>query len=132
VFRKPENPKLAVKHLVILFVCDLIQGIIEARLSATNHHLEITILDELLRMSLTFLEGIHNNPFELIENYLQAVRFSTQRDITIERKYQRFQPDMLYNPVAMNYLVWSHLFQEKTEKYKYHLSKSQQLAHLHS
>lgn len=94
-----------VKHFVLLFLFDLLEGILEAHASLSNTHLMENIIIELEDLALKMVNDCHSNKLELIENYLGWVRHSQQRSTELPRQFHRYEKTMIYNPVAIGLLA---------------------------
>lgn len=104
-----------VKHLILLFLFDLVEGILGANSSLASSHIDPSIIHELLELVMNMVKDVHSNKLELVENYLSFVRFSVQRNQEIVRKYHRYDKSMAYNPAAMAYFVHQLFFSDSSE-----------------
>ncbi|CAD8186181.1 unnamed protein product [Paramecium pentaurelia] len=103
--RKPEDPKLIVKHYVLLFLSDLIQGILESEQSMKDSQLDPEVIQTLLNLTNQMIYDIHDNKLEIIENYINWIRFSIQFDQELPQQYQHYSNEQTYNPAFVCYLT---------------------------
>ncbi|CAK65318.1 unnamed protein product (macronuclear) [Paramecium tetraurelia] len=103
--RKPEDPKLIVKHYILLFLSDLIQGILESEQSMKDSQLDPEIIQTLLKQANQMIYEIHDNKLEIIENYINWIRFSIQFDQELPQQYQHYSSEQTYNPAFVCYLT---------------------------
>ncbi|CAD8188392.1 unnamed protein product [Paramecium octaurelia] len=103
--RKPEDPKLVVKHYILLFLSDLIQGVLEAEQSMKDSQLDPEVIQSLITQANQMVYEIHDNKLEIIENYINWIRFSIQFDQELPQQYQHYTNEQTYNPAFVCYLT---------------------------
>ncbi|CAK61982.1 unnamed protein product (macronuclear) [Paramecium tetraurelia] len=103
--RKPEDPKLVVKHYILLFLSDLIQGVLEAEQSMKDSQLDPEVIQSLITQANQMIYEIHDNKLEIIENYINWIRFSIQFDQELPQQYQHYTNEQTYNPAFICYLT---------------------------
>ncbi|CAD8104070.1 unnamed protein product [Paramecium sonneborni] len=114
--RKPEEPKLLVKHYILLFLSDLIQGILEAEQSMKDSALDSEVIQTLLNQTNQIVYEIHDNKLEIIENYINWIRFSIQFDQELPQQYQHYSNEQTYNPAFVCYLTRELLINSNLEQ----------------
>ncbi|CAD8102897.1 unnamed protein product [Paramecium primaurelia] len=103
--RKPEDPKLIVKHYILLFLSDLLQGILEIEQSMKDSQLDPDVIQTLLTQTNQMIYDIHDNKLEIIENYINWIRFSIQFDQELPQQYQHYSNEQTYTPAFICYLT---------------------------
>ncbi|CAD8120622.1 unnamed protein product [Paramecium sonneborni] len=114
--RKPEEPKLLVKHYTLLFLSDLIQGILEAEQTMKDSQLDQEVIQTLLTQTNQMVNEIHDNKLEIIENYINWIRFSIQFDKELPQQYLSYSNEQTYNPAFVCYLTKELLINSSLEQ----------------
>lgn len=120
---KSPSPKAVVKHIVLLFIFDIIEGLLEALESP--QHFEAGLLKDFFAHLMKIILEVHGSYVEILENFVQQSAFYSFSKRAQPEKIRNYDVYYKYNSTAMAYILLEVV--EKNQLFHLVYSTKQQL-----